>query len=471
MLLGAWLRWPALHGDLWMDEIWSFRIAHSEASPLGLLTHQTWANNHLLNTLWLRGLDEAASELWFRLPAFLCGLLAIPLAAWVLIQWGAGPAAAFLGATLVALSFFQIQFSTEARGYAGAFVCALLALGLRFSNRASAGWLRVAGFGVVQLLGMLWHPSYALFLASLAIAQAATIVMAPKEARLRQFRDLLCWQALPGIALLAFEIIFLSKLRYGAAGYQEPIRPILEAAGWTLNLAWLAWGGALATLLLAAGFVLGLWQALRSQRKLAIALVLSCAVLPLAFFFSNPPRVTGSPALLVLFPRYFYLPFSIALVAVAWGVSGLQRGRLVVMLGLPALLCAGLVFLLPAFHRHGRIGSHQVLEYLAGRSEGQIRIATNELTRGMMQFGFYARRLGLEDRFQWIEPEYWLVNPPDYMISLAPGRIPDPIIPPRIQGKGQVVSFEIDRVFPYAGASGFNCIVFRRKPARASGMP
>lgn len=471
-LIGAWLRWPALFGDLWMDEIWSFQLAHAEPSALGLFIRQTWANNHLLNTLWLRGLGESTPEFWFRLPSFLCGTLSIPVAAWTLSRWGAGRAVRLLGATLVAVSFFQIQYSTEARGYAGAFLCALLALGLRFSTGTSpAGWLRIFGFGLVQTLGMLWHPGYVLFVAGLAVAQLVTVVLSEKERRAREFGDLVRWQVLPGAVLLTYQILFLSKLRYGAAGYQEPVRPMMEAAGWTLNLVGFAWGGPLAAALLAVGFALGIRQILRSQRELAVALVLSCALLPAALVFLHPPRVTGNPLLLVLFPRYFHLPFSVALLAVAWGLGGLQRGRLAAMFGLPALLSAGLLVLLPPLHRFGRIGSRQVLEHLASQKDGLVRIGTNELTRGKIQFGFYARRLGLQDRFVWIEQEYWLITPPDYMISLAPGALPNPILPPSIRGNDQTVSYEMDQVFPYGGAAGFNCVVFRRKWSAPDGTP
>jgi hypothetical protein len=462
-LFGAGLRWPALHGDLWMDEIWSYRLAEAEPTAIGLLTNQTWANNHLLNTLWLRGLTEGAPEIVFRLPAFLCGVLAIPLAAWVLRRWRAGGTASLFGAVLVALSFFQIQYSTEARGYAGALVCALVALGLRFGSGATETlWFRVCAFAVVQVLGMLWHPGYVLFAASLAMAQAVTVA-ASKDSRGRLIGEFLCWQTLPGLALAAYHIVFLSKLRYGAAGYQEPIRPMIEAAGWTLNLMWLPWGGLLAAILLALGFSLGLRQIPRRQSELAIALTLACVVLPTALFFLHPPHVTGKPSLLVLFPRYFHLPFGLALLPMAWGIAGLPRAR-ATMLALTVLLGSGLAVLLPPFYRYGRTGSSQVLEYLAGREEARpIRLGTNELTRGMLQFGFYARRLGLADRFAWVEPEYWLVNPPQYMLSLAPGGLPERLNPPTIQGKNQEIAYELDRVFPHAGASGFHCVVFRRK--------
>jgi len=462
VLLGAWLRYPALSGDLWMDEIWSFRIAHSEPSMVGLVANQAWANNHLLNTLWLRGLNESTPEIFFRLPSFLCGLACIPLAAWVLLRWGAKPPTAIFGAALVTLGFFQIQFSTEARGYSGAFACALVALGLRFSDRGSPHrWVRVLAFGGFQVLGMLWHPGYVLFVVGLALAQAA-FTFAPGASFRQGFVLLVRWQALPGLAVIAYQVGFLSRLRYGAAGYQEPVRPILEAAGWTLNLAWLPLGPLLATILLLFGLALGVIRIAGRHRELAVALVLVCLVLPAGLVLVHPPHVTGNPSLLVLFPRYFHLPFAVALLAVAWGVGELPHGRKTARAGLILTLALGLWFLLPPFHRFGRGGYRKVLEHLAAGNEGLIRIGTNELTRGMMQFGFYADRMGIADRLVWVEPAQWLLAPPDYMLSLAPGALPATLDPPRIVGGNREIRYELDRAFPYAGASGFNCVLFRR---------
>lgn len=467
-LVGACLRYPALHGDLWMDEIWSFQIAHADDSIHGLILHQTWANNHLLNSLWLRCLTETAPEIWFRLPSFILGTLCIPLATWTLRRWGAGPGPALLGAAFVALSFFQIQFSTEARGYAGAFACALIALGLRFPSGewerpCERGWVDPVGFGIIQVIGMLWHPGYVLFVVALAMAQAANLAIGGRDAWGPRIAKLLRWQAFPGIALLLYQIVFLSKLRFGAAGYQEPIRPFLEAAAWTTNMAWTRWGGPIALVLLLFGFALGLARSWRGQRELALALLLACFLLPLGMAFLHPPRVTSTPSLLVLFPRYFHLPLGLALLPMAWGIGALRRGRWPAGMALIAILAIGLVLLLPPFYHFGRIGCSQVLEYLAGKQEEPIRVGTNELTRGLMQFGFYERRMGIEDRFHWIAPENWLLTPPEYLISLAAGALPNPIVPPTIRGEERVIKYEMCDVFPYAGASGFNCVVFRRK--------
>ena len=58
---GALVRIAAAQGELWLDEIWSYRLAHLAASPFAILTSLHNDNNHYLNTLYLRSIPEGAS--------------------------------------------------------------------------------------------------------------------------------------------------------------------------------------------------------------------------------------------------------------------------------------------------------------------------------------------------------------------------------------------------------------------------
>ena len=157
-----------------MDEVWSVELAARADRWEAVFTELRWANNQPLNTLWLRGVPQDAPEWRFRLVSLVLGTLSIPLAGWVMLRWGGGWTAAWAAAAASALSFFQIQYATEARGYAGAWFCALLALGIRGGGgtEAAPGQGRPGGvpgrfaFWTAQIAGMLWHPGHLLSVAA-----------------------------------------------------------------------------------------------------------------------------------------------------------------------------------------------------------------------------------------------------------------------------------------------------------------
>jgi len=116
-LLALALRIFRLDSDLWLDEIASV-LTYQAMSPFHVVTAYISANNHLLNTLLVKGSTFAlgSTEIAIRLPAVLFGVLGIPaqyLLARVVLHRRESVAAAFL----LAISYHHIFFSQNARGY------------------------------------------------------------------------------------------------------------------------------------------------------------------------------------------------------------------------------------------------------------------------------------------------------------------------------------------------------------------
>ncbi len=116
---GFALRLWCSDGPLWVDEIWSLRNLRPIQHFWGVLWGISHDNNHFANSLWLffalRWSDNAT---WLRLPSVLAGVAAIPVMAQIAAR--SGPAASLGAGALTALSFFQLTYSVEARGYAAA---------------------------------------------------------------------------------------------------------------------------------------------------------------------------------------------------------------------------------------------------------------------------------------------------------------------------------------------------------------
>lgn len=122
---GLALRLYCSSGPLWIDEIWSIsnveRLRHFWLVLWGI-SHD---NNHLANSLWLyfaTGVSENST--WLRMPSIIAGALSIPLMA--LLGARHSSAAAVAGAALTAFSFFFLNYSIEARGYAMAFLATMI---------------------------------------------------------------------------------------------------------------------------------------------------------------------------------------------------------------------------------------------------------------------------------------------------------------------------------------------------------
>ncbi len=125
-LIGLALRVAAARDDLWLDEIWSFRLVEGVRRAGDILFALPYDNNHVLNSLWLRLVGEGAPPPLVRLPAIVMGTLCVPVAARIGARQGR--VAALAGAIVFAFDQPLVQFGSEARGYAGLILATLVAL-------------------------------------------------------------------------------------------------------------------------------------------------------------------------------------------------------------------------------------------------------------------------------------------------------------------------------------------------------
>jgi hypothetical protein len=115
LVTAATMRIYGALNDLWLDEIWSLRLVQPITSPLQVFTKIHHDNNHYLNSLWLYWTGFHGNWPGYRLPSVVAGVGSIVLAG--LISRRRSVPAAWFAMLMVAFSYVQILYSSEARGY------------------------------------------------------------------------------------------------------------------------------------------------------------------------------------------------------------------------------------------------------------------------------------------------------------------------------------------------------------------
>lgn len=128
-VLAVVLRTISLRSDLWIDEITTI-VDYRDMPSLQVIGSYLRSNNHLLNTLLMKGAIAAFGEYeWSaRLPAMLFGVATIPMIYWV-ARLAMSRLASLGAALLLALSYHHIFFSQNARGYTAYLFFALVSTG------------------------------------------------------------------------------------------------------------------------------------------------------------------------------------------------------------------------------------------------------------------------------------------------------------------------------------------------------
>jgi 4-amino-4-deoxy-L-arabinose transferase-like glycosyltransferase len=374
LFIGAALRIYGLDSGLWYDEI--VTLIESVRPPLReIVTHFPSQNDHLLySVLGHISIGIFGENAWsLRLPAFLFGLLSLPIV-YVLGVSVTSRFEATAAAALLAISYHHIWFSQNARGYTILLFCALLAThlllrGLRTNQRSD-----FVAFGVVTALAAYAH----LTMIIVAVAQAlvvAAYLLASRNGRpqANAWTNAVSGFAFAGLLTVLFYLPLILDIRSFFAYPSETKK--VATASWaileTLKGLQLAYMGA-GVFVGALVFVVGCWSYLRqSPTVLALFFVPPLAVFATAVVLQHPIR-----------PRFFFFAAGFALLVIMrgavvvakWIARPISRQCLRDDLEhvLPVLAFAGMavvsVLALPAGYRHPKQDYEGALNYVVAKS-------------------------------------------------------------------------------------------------------
>jgi mannosyltransferase len=313
LFVGAALRIYGLDSGLWYDEI--VTLIESVRPPLReIVTHFPSNNDHLLySVLGHLSIGMFGEHAWsLRLPAFLFGLLSLPLV-YILGIGITNRFEASAAAALLAISYHHIWFSQNARGYTILLFCALFAThlllrGLRTNRRSD-----FVAYAIVSALGAYAHLTTVLVAVAQAIVVAAHL-LASHESRLvaSGWANAAIGFALAGLLTVLFYLPLLSDV--GAFFTRPSEYKSVATAGWAILETWkgLQLGYTTGAGLLAGAlvFLVGLWSYLRRSPTVV------------ALFFAPPLLLLVTAVLLQrpIFPRFFFFASGFALLVIMRGV-------------------------------------------------------------------------------------------------------------------------------------------------------
>ena len=342
LLLAAVLRTAGLNAPLWYDEIWTVdtHIRHS----WGEMMREYSMNHHYFFSMKAKLVSQVfGEEAWvYRFPAVLFGV-GVVAAIWWLAKEVAGAWIAHVSALLVALSYHQVWFSQNARGYTELAFWSTLGLifFLRGVHRPTfSTWV---AFGLTAAAAVFTHLTGAFFYVALGLVWLMSLITGFGRGPLTREWVL---QPLMGVAI-AFVLILLAYLPIlpsiaGTVGdvsstsavdtmqeYQNPLWTVVEGLRTAIGNT-----GPL-TLIVGVGGVIALAfgaVGAHSTQPLFFPTIAMHIVVTLVILLALGMRV---------WPRFFFVDIGLVIIL---AVIGCQYGAGVVARGLGRPRFGGLLF-------------------------------------------------------------------------------------------------------------------------------
>jgi hypothetical protein len=449
---GAALRLPGLWTDLQLDEVWSLENAVAANSWLELLRLKI-DNNHHLTSLYMYALGPEAAAAVYRMPAYLAGVAAIPLA-W-LIGSRDSRATAIVTSVLFAFSAALIFYSSEARGYSAAVFLMLSGWYClqRYAESTQSQWL--IGFAVSSVAGVMSHQTFVLFYAGAFIWCDAHM---QRHHRLRAATRLtIRIFAIPSAAIGLFAIIALVGQQIGGGlPFDLPVivaQTLTAVVGGPQN----GLGLWLAAVFVGSITVAAVWSAYRLGDDRWLLYVAAGVIAPLIIVLMRRPPT--------LAPRYFLVPAAVMLLGVARFLAlAIEHGsarRTIAQTLIGVHMLAGVWF---TFSANASRGDYRAaLNHIVEQSNQITTIASTNRFGGSdwrtaMMVRYYGRAIGARERLRYIPAEQAAAEAAEWAIDESPDNTPAPKPIRNAQGR----EYTIDGTYPSGPLSGITWRVYRQ---------
>lgn len=350
------LRLWHLNAPLWFDEIVTLET-HLRLPWVEMLQSYSMNHHYLHNIAAKLSMTVFGEAPWaIRLPAMLAGV-ALVWATWVLAFRAAGRCVAHSTALLMALSYHEIWFSQNARGYTGMALFSTIGLILFLKGIAEGRWRTWIWFAAAMAATIFTHLTGAFFFMTLGLvwlgvlAWAALRGKAGRDLVVKPFTAFL----IGGVATILLYLPILPSLLGTVSGvaetsagdpmqeYQNPLWTAYEAIRTAVGPD----GGPLVTLIGFGTVILVLLGALALRRRAPLIAVVTFGhiLLTVAILLAVGMRI---------WPRFFFTDIGLLLILIVAGarlaceglarLTGPKLGRALFPLavGAMALMSAGM---------------------------------------------------------------------------------------------------------------------------------
>jgi hypothetical protein len=451
------VRLAAARGDLWLDEIWSLRLATGIARASDVFTSIHLDNNHYLMSLWMFALGPDAAGLWYRLPCLLAGTASVALAAAAGGRFGR--TAGVFAAAGMAACLPLVVYSSEARGY-GLAVCFALVAVLLLWRLLDGERLRDALlFGAAGVLGLLAHLTFASVLLACFLASGWTLLRrgGPARGRLALLAAAL---APPAVTLATLWAVDLRFLEIGGGNPASSLETVEELGSVLLGGPEKAAAGAFLLPVVGAAVAAGCFRLRRSDPGAAI-LVLAGVLVPVVALALPHSEFVHYRYVLVAVPFVF-----LALGSLLDGLWSRGAAARVLAAACVAAILWGDARLLAGFLRDGRGHYADAVRWMATRSSGSTTtVSSDHDFRNGMLVEYYARRLSLPRSVTYVRADALPPGGTDWRLTHSDE--PDPPHGASLTD-AQGRRYEFEREFPFSGVSGFWWTLYRKSGEEGS---
>jgi hypothetical protein len=450
-LLSWTLILAAAAGDLWLDEVWSIRIAQAARIPTEIVTRFHHDNNHVLNTLFLWLVGAQNHLFLYRVFAVVSGMVALLLVGYLARDWGS--AEALLGVVLTGTSYPLVIYFSEARGYAPAIMFALLSYALLRRNQCKFSPYRLIAFWTACGLGMLSHLSFVLVSTALLLFSLANAVRIEGPYRTKLIHILA--HHVPPFAFLSwFYLFFVRDMAVGGGAPTTNWDVLMQAAALLFGFPANVFFGGLGVLCVIAVLVAGSYTLYRNRDEQWLFFCFVLLVAPMLMLIFARPELVYVRYFILCFP-FFYLLLSY-LLCHGYRVSKTVRAGVIAAV---LLMVSGQTHKLVSLLELGR-GSYRaaLTRIIENSPEGVVRIGSDHDFRNRMLVDFYAPSLARSSTLRYIPQTDWHHEPPDWILTHSGEASYQP--PPDIVVPG-VGAYHFFAAYKFSGLSGWNWFLYR----------
>lgn len=459
LVVAATVRLIASWDNFWLDEIWSWRFAVSAKSYWQIATGIPHDNNQILNTWAIYSFPPDAHWTLYRIPAVLAGMGAVVLAG--VSGWKRSACEGMTALLLTGTSFVFIQYSSEARGYAYLLLFVFLSVWLMQNIDQTSSHRDEFLLSVSISLGFLAH---FLFAAAYGGLIAWSLISVSRHHR-RWPTRMGCWMrmhSLPFLTLVGLAVCYGGMPMAGGGDHQRVLEIIIQVGS-------LIVGGPNAGVIavLCCGLtVITSIVALVQLNKQADGVV----------YFVMGSTITLALMIIVaatdlVYPRHFLVPMACVLMvlshllATLWNANRIGKAAYLIAVG---LFLVGNIVHTRSLLMYGRGSYEEAVSFLQRESGDVVSLGSDHDFRNGMVLDYYYRRLPKPKPFAYYPSNQWPPQGPEWLLlhSFEQPANPQPIIHPP-EGR----RYELVKVFPYYGLSGWNWILYKRAVSEPSSSP